>query len=180
MKNNLPTLAAFAAASLLLLAPGAAKAKPARITQDSLQFITTGYGPEPSQVSFGARVEELLRQSGYQYRKVKENSWYFIVPGREMAQIRIILGAGPSSIAMGAVVVPKKDLRLSADALYKLMRLSYDLNYVRVCIDPDDDLLVMSQRKETWLNLDEFKSTIIQVSTAADRAYAVMRPFLTP
>jgi len=128
--------------------------------------------------TFEARVESLMRQSGYDFRKVKPNSWYLILPGREMVQMRIILGAGPSSIAMGAVVVPKSDLRLNADALLKLMKLSYELNYVRVCIDTDDDLIVMSQRKEPWLSVDEFKTTVSQVSAAADRAYAVMRPYL--
>ena len=40
-----------------------------------------------------------------------------------MSQIRIILGAGPSSIAMGAVVVPS-NLNITADSLQKLMKLT--------------------------------------------------------
>jgi hypothetical protein len=100
-----------------------------------------------------------------------------------MGQVRLILGAGmvtggPGSIAMGAVVVPKRDLRLSTEALEKLMKLSYDLNYVRICIDSDDDLIVMAQLKDPWLNAAEFRTTIDLVASAADRAYAVMRPYL--
>ena len=128
--------------------------------------------------TFEARVEEFLRQSGQEYHKVKANSWYLLVNGKEMGQIRIILGAGPSSIAMGAVVVPKQKLQLSTEALQKLMKLSYDLNYVRVCIDSDDDLVVMTQLKDPWLNASEFRTTINLVSAAADRTYAVMRPYL--
>jgi hypothetical protein len=136
--------------------------------------------PAPAQAgTFEARVEEFLRQSGREYHKVKSNSWYLLVPGKEMGQIRIILGAGPNSIAMGAVVVPKRNLRLSTDALQELMKLSYDLNYVRVCIDTDDDLIVMSQLKDPWLNASEFRTTIDLVSAAADSAYAVMRPYLS-
>jgi len=82
--------------------------------------------------TFEARVEDYLRQSGAEFHKVKANSWYLLVNGKEMGQIRIILGAGPSSIAMGAVVVPKRNLKLSTEALEKLMKLSYDLNYVRL------------------------------------------------
>ena len=139
-------------------------------------------GSEPVQAepgTFEARVEDFLRQSGQEFHKVKANSWYLLVNGKEMGQIRIILGAGPGSIAMGAVVVSKRDLRLSTEALEKLMKLSYDLNYVRVCIDSDDDLIVMSQLKDPWLNAAEFRTTISLVASAADRTYAVMRPYLS-
>jgi hypothetical protein len=129
--------------------------------------------------TFEAKVEDLLRQSGHEFHKVKANSWYMLVNGKEMGQIRIILGAGPSSIAMGAVVTPKRNLKLSTDALQKLMKLSYDLNYVRVCIDSDDDLIVMAQRKEPWLSPEEFRTTVNIVASAADSAYAVMRPYLS-
>ena len=128
--------------------------------------------------TFEARIEDYLKQSGQEYHKVKANSWYLLVSGKEMSQIRIILGAGPGSIAMGAVVVPKRNLRLSSEALEKLMKLSYDLNYVRVCIDSDDDLIVMAQVKDRWLNAAEFRATVDTVSSAADRAYAVMKPYL--
>lgn len=128
--------------------------------------------------TFEAKVESYLQQSGYEFHKVKSNSWYLLVPGKEMSQIRIILGAGPGSIAMGAVVVPKRNLNITAESMQKLMKLSYDLNYVRVCIDSDDDLLVMSQLKDGWLSAAEFKNTINIVANAADRAYGVMRPYL--
>jgi hypothetical protein len=135
--------------------------------------------PAPAQAgTFEARVEEFLKQSGHEYHKVKANSWFILVDGKEMGKIRIILGAGPGSIAMGAVVVPKQKLQLSTEALQKLMKLSYDLNYVRVCIDNDDDLIVIAQLKDPWLSASEFRTTIGLVTTAADRTYALMRPYL--
>jgi len=148
-----------------------------------LSFVTTTPAqrpqPEPANPgTFEAKVEYYLQQSGYEFHKVKANSWYLLLPGKEMSQIRIILGAGPSSIAMGAVVVPKSNLNITADSLQKLMKLSYDLNYVRVCIDSDDDLIVMTQLKDQWLSAAEFKSTIDIVAGAADRAYGAMRPYL--
>ena len=135
--------------------------------------------PAPAQPgTFEATVESYLQESGYEFHKVKSNSWYLLVPGTEVSQIRIILGAGPNSIAMGAVVVSKRNLNITAESMQKLMKLSYDLNYVRVCIDTDDDLIVMAQLKDRWLSAAEFKSTIDIVSGAADRAYGVMRPYL--
>ena len=163
MKTVPAVLAAIAAVILLTVSP-----TPAQRPQ-----------PEPAQPgTFEAKVESYLEASGYEFHKVKSNSWYLLVPGKEMSQIRIILGAGPSSIAMGAVVVPKRNLSITADSLQKLMKLSYDLNYVRICLDVDDDLIVISQLKDRWLSAAEFKSTIDIVAGAADRAYGVMRPYL--
>jgi hypothetical protein len=169
---------AFLILVILLLTP-ATEAR-TKNRNPSTKQSSTRPQPAPAQPgTFEARVEDFLRQSGVEFHKVKANSWYLLVNGKEMSQIRIILGAGPSSIAMGAVVVSKRDLRLSTEALQKLMKLSYDLNYVRVCIDSDDDLIVMSQLKDPWLNAAEFRTTINLVSSAADRAYAVMRPYLS-
>ena len=175
------TSAAFAIIiSAVLLFTSNVTAKP-RIRSQA-HGTTQGQRPQPAPAqpgTFEARVEDFLRQSGHEFHKVKANSWYLLVDGKEMEKIRIILGAGPGSIAMGAVVVSKQNLRLSSEALQKLMKLSYDLNYVRVCIDPDDDLIVMAQLKDPWLNAAEFRTTVATVATAADRAYAVMRPHLS-
>jgi hypothetical protein len=125
-----------------------------------------------------ARVESYLRESGFDYKRVKENSWYINKTGKQLANIRVLLGASSSSISVGAVVVPKQNLRVTADSMYKMMQLSYDFNFVRICIDPDEDLLVMSQVKMRLLDLQEFKDTIERVAAAADRAYGEVRPFL--
>ena len=135
-------------------------------------------GTKQESTAFATRVGGYMRQAGYDYHRVKPNSWYINVKGRELPQIRVLVGAGPNTIAVGAVVVPKAQLRVTAEAMQKMMKLSYDLNYVRVCIDTDDDLIVISQVKEKWLDQQEFMSTVERVAAAADRAYAEMRPFL--
>lgn len=182
MKTVSAALAAFAAVLLLFTSTVTAKPKPARTRS---QAHTSGSTPKPQSTApaaqpgtFEYRVEDFIRQSGHGFRKVKSNSWFLLTPGKEMDQIRVILGAGPNSIAMGAVVLTKEKLKLNADALEKLMKLSYDLNYVRPCIDSDGDLIVMAQLKDPWLTAAEFKNTVALVTAAADRAYAVMRPYL--
>lgn len=127
---------------------------------------------------FAQKVEGFLLQSGYEFRRVKANSWYINKTGKQLPQIRVLVGAGPNSIAVGAVVVPKARLRVTAESMFKMMKLSYDFNYVRICIDPDDDLLVMEQVKERHLDLAHFKEVVERVAAAADRAYGEMQPFL--
>lgn len=160
--------ALFVTCGLVYFFSGSAEARPAR-----LRNVQTAAAPQ-------SQFEDLLRQSGYDVKKVKANSWYIERIGKVHPRIRILIGSSPSSVAIGAVVASKRNLRLTADAYYKLMKLSYDLNYVRICIDTDDDLIVMAQRKGVWLNLQELKDTIEKVTAAADRAYGEMRLFITP
>lgn len=123
---------------------------------------------------FSIRIDGYIRESGYEFGQVHANSWYMNVPSKKLNKIRIIIGTSPSSLAVGAVVIPKKDLRISADSMSKMMRLSYQVNYVRFCIDPDGDLLVLAQLKESWADLAEFNATVQTVAAAAERAYAEM------
>ena len=158
-------LAALAlACALVALSPTAAVARPLRPPQEGGAFT--------------AKVEGFLLQSGYEFSRVKTNSWYINKTGTQLSQIRVLVGAGPNSIAIGAVVVPKARLRITAESMFKMMKLSYDFNYVRICIDPDDDLLVLEQVKERHLDLAHFKEVVERVAAAADRAYGEMRPFM--
>ena len=143
----------------------------------TLPLRVSASAPQVS-VTFEARVESWLRQTGYDYKRVKANSWYITLTGKQLRQIRVLVGAGPTSIAVGAVVVPKQRLRVTMDSMYKMMKLSYDLNYVRVCIDPDDDLLVMAQVEERSLDAQEFKKTIDRIAAAADRTYGEVQAFI--
>ena len=152
---------------LVYFFPSSADARPARISRSQTAAAQSQF-------------EDLLRQSGYDVKKVKANSWYIERVGKAHPRIRILIGSSSASVAITAVVAPKRNLRLTADAYFKLMKLSYDLNYVRICMETDDDLIVMAQRKVAWLNLQELKDTIEKVTAAADRAYGEMRLFITP
>lgn len=178
MRTVSAALAAMTAVLLLFTATATAKSKRTSQAHTPGPASQPQATPEPAQPgTFEYKVEEFIRQSGLGFRKVKTNSWYLLTPGTEMNQMRVILGAGRNSIAMGAVVLTKQNLRLTTEALEKLMKLSYELNYVRVCIDSDGDLIVMAQLKDPWLNAAEFKNTVSIVTAAADKAYAVMRPY---
>lgn len=167
--KRLPLLRALlVTGGLIYFFSGSAAARPARLNK-----------PQTA-AAFPQEFESLLQQSGYDVKKVKANSWYIERVGKVHPRIRILIGSSSTSVAINAVIASKRNLRLTADAYYKLMKLSYDFNYVRICIDTDNDLIVMAQRKSIWLNLQELKDTIEKVTTAADRAYGEMRLFITP
>ncbi|MGH9907999.1 MAG: hypothetical protein ACRD8U_20710 [Pyrinomonadaceae bacterium] len=194
LKTRTPILAAFVLMSLILTT-ATARTKPSTPLPEpteSLQLVTNrDAGVQSNQAAFGsgaqaaqagtfeARIDSFLQQGGYEHKKVKTNSWYANVRGKQLTTIRVIIGAGGNSLAVGAGVVSKQSVPLTSDLLFKMMKLSYDLNYVRICIDPDGDLLVMAQRKDRWLDFQEFKDTVDRVAAAADRAYGGVRPLLT-
>ena len=152
---------------LVYFFPSSADAHPARESR-------------PQTAAAQSQLEDLLRQSGYDVKKVKASSWYIERVGKVQPKIKILIGSSSTSVAIVAVVAPKRNLRLTTAAYLKLMKLSYDLNYVRICMDRNDDLIVMAQRKVDWLNLQELKDTIEKVTAAADRTYGEMRLFITP
>ena len=167
-KRSQPLLRALLiTCGLVYFFPASVDARPARISRSQTAAAQS-------------QLEDLLRQSGYDVKKVKANSWYIERVGKAHPKIRIVIGSSSASVAITAVVAPKRNLRLTADAYLKLMKLSYDLNYVRICMDPGDDLIVMAQLKVAWLNLQELKDTIEKVTAAADRTYGEMRLFITP
>src|SRR5687768_9589362 len=90
--------------------PGSAEARPARLNKS--QTAAASQSP----------FEDLLLQSGYDVKKVKANSWYIERVGKVHPRIRILIGSSSTSIAIGAVVASKRNLRLTADAYFKLMK----------------------------------------------------------
>jgi len=187
MKTTPTILATVIATALLLIAPisqthaGSPFQAQLQLNDALASVATTAMQSTPPQAStpFEARVEGYLRQSGYEFRKVRTNSWYILTTGKQLTQIRVLVGAGPSSLAVGAVVVSKQNLRVTSDLMQRMMKLSYDLNYVRICVDPDGDLIVMSQLRDEWLDADEFRRTVGLVAAAADRTFGEARMFLS-
>ena len=78
-------------------------------------------------------------------------------------------------LIVGTVVRPKATLDTSAATLLKLMRLSNDLDYVKIGIDNDGDLFVRVELRSRMLDAAEFKKTVQDVIKASATAYAATK-----
>jgi hypothetical protein len=125
-----------------------------------------------------AKVERLLKESGYTHKKVSEDIWLVNRQGKNFPEFQIIITAGQGFWLAGVVVAEKKRLRVTPELLSKLLRLNHSIDYVKVGIDGDEDLFVRREAGTRLLDLREFKDIVEQVASATDTVYAEVKPFL--
>lgn len=123
-----------------------------------------------------AKVDSLLRSSGYTNRKTSANTWVIERPAGKKGWV--LVAAGDEFVVLGIIVAEKKNMRASADLSFKLLKLNHNLNYVKVGFDNDDDLFARIELRARLIDLPAFKTMFEDVNTSADEAYEVVRPFL--
>jgi hypothetical protein len=125
-----------------------------------------------------AKVNQLMVQAGYTFRKPRDGVWVVNRHGATIGDFEILVAADATYILMGVVVAKKAQLRMTGDLTFKLLRLAHAVDYVKVGLDDDEDLFVRTEVRIRLFDLQSLKDTVEDVSTAADRAYLEIKPFL--
>ena len=125
-----------------------------------------------------AKVERLLGESGYTYKKVSGDVWLISRQGKSFPEFRIIVTVGPGFWLAGVIVAEKKQMRVNADLMFKLLRLNHSQDFVKIGFDDDEDLFVRRESGTRLLDLQDFKSHVESVATAADKVYGEVKLFL--
>ena len=125
-----------------------------------------------------AKLAGLLERSGYSYKKAADNVWVVTFKGNSLADINVIVTSVEGLIVMGAVVAEKKSMQVTPEMMRKLLKLSHEIDRVKIGLDSDDDLFVRSEVSARLFDLEEFKSDMQQVSAASDQVHAAIKPFL--
>lgn len=134
--------------------------------------------PAQSGQADAAKVEQLLQQSGYSYRKVSDGVWVIERQGKNLAKFTIIFASGPGFLVAGVIVAPKKTMDVTSEMMFKLLKLNHSLDYVKIGFDDDDDLFVRSELKTRQLDLQALKEGVERVSADADQIYEAIKPYL--
>ena len=137
-----------------------------------------------SLVSFTARLpaecpsktNDYVASSGYKFTVQKPCAVWLIsdalsIP-RDGLQGLILVGEEGAMLVIGSVVQPKAKLDMSAPMLLKLMRLSNDLDFVKIGIDNDGDLFVRAELYVKKTDADDFTLAMKNVISATAKAYA--------
>jgi hypothetical protein len=161
MKNSILTIVALAA----LLS-----------NQNIGAYATTGSQATTAQTS--AKVEQWLKQSGVNYTKAGDNVWLVKSKGNALQEFNTLVATNEGVVVIGVVMANKKDLKMSQDLLFKILKLNHDVDFIKIGFDNDDDLFVRLERKVRTLDLEEFKACYTEVTAAADRLYTEIKPFL--
>jgi hypothetical protein len=125
-----------------------------------------------------AKVAMLLELTDNKYRKIQDNVWVVEYQGNQMATVPVLVSSAPNFVVAGVVVAKKAQMKPTADFLYKLLKLSYNYDLVKISLDRDDDLFVGVELKIKTLDGEEFKAYLKTVATAADAIYGQIKPMI--
>ncbi|MBV9957916.1 MAG: hypothetical protein JO360_05810 [Acidobacteria bacterium] len=125
-----------------------------------------------------ARVEQWLKDTGYQYRSTGTGTWVVNYPRRGGGNWPILVAAGGDFVVVGVVVAAKKEMNVTSEMMFKLLRLSHSLDYVKIGFDDDEDLFVRSEVKTKLLDSLEFKATVDRNAKAATTIYDEIKAFI--
>ncbi len=114
-----------------------------------------------------AKVDLWLKDSGYSFRKTGKGTWLINHPDLSSSEMPMIVAAGQDFVVIGVVVAFKKNISFTKDVMYKLLRLSHALDYVKIGFDDDEDLFVRAEVKTKLLDLQEFKNIVERCARAA-------------
>lgn len=125
-----------------------------------------------------AKVEQWLKQAGYNATKAADNVWLIKSKGNALSDFNTLVATNEGVVVIGVVMTNKKDLKMSQDLLFKILKLTHDIDYIKIGFDNDDDLFVRLERKVRTLDFEEFKACYSEVTNAADKLYTEIKPFL--
>jgi len=125
-----------------------------------------------------ANLAQLLERSGYSYKKLTENVWLVNFRGKSLEDIKVLVTSAEGLIVVGAVVAPKSSMKVTGEMMFKLLRLVHDVDRVKIGFDDDEDLFLRAEVNFKCIDVEEFKSTLTQVSAGADKVHAAIRSYL--
>ena len=121
---------------------------------------------------------QLSEQTGYQYEKVDDRVWKFLFTGKYLAEIDVLAIHQPPLFILGALIVPRQQLKDEPKLADTLLLLNNNLDRVKIGFNQDDVLFVRIDLSVRIVDVQELKDNIDQVSAAADYVYGAIQPYL--
>ena len=125
-----------------------------------------------------AKLAQIMEQSGYTYRKASDNVWVVDFKGKSLPEMSVFVTSAEDLIVIGAVVAPKKSMKVTPELMFKLLKLANDIDRVKIGFDDDDDLFVRAEITARIFDVDAFKSAIEQVAAGTDKVHAAIKTYL--
>lgn len=134
--------------------------------------------PTEAEKAAAARMGSAVEQSGFRSKQFNDHVWAVYGKDKSGREWRVICGGNAEQYVIGIVVAEKKNMRLTDEAMRRLLKLSHESDHVKIGLDNDDDLFVRVELKTPWLDLDEFKFAVNQSIKAAEQAHEAIKPCL--
>jgi hypothetical protein len=129
-----------------------------------------------------AKIRQFLEQSGYNYTKVSDTVWSIPYQGKSLANFEVNIITIPDSdlFLIVALVAQKQNLKVSQDLFYKLLKFNHSVDWVKVAITDDGDLIVRIDIDGRTMDLKAFKDAIAQLAAATDELHGQIKASLIP
>jgi len=126
------------------------------------------------------KLAQFLKKSGG-FTKVIDNMWTSPFEGKSIGKFDVEVfssaSIGSDLILVSVTIAEKKDIKLSQDLLYKLLKFSADR--VQVTITSNGDLIVESDINGRLMDWQEFNEAVQQLASAADLLHDQIKKDLT-
>jgi Putative bacterial sensory transduction regulator len=139
-----------------------------------LQAQVSGAGGAAAQASQAsdAKVEQLLKASGYTYTTHSPNTWSVEFDRKSLGKFRVIISTGSDLVVSFAILAKKAAINKTPKLLETLVFANNDYDYAKIGLDKDGDLFVRIDSPLRLIDADELKSIIGQVANASDELFA--------
>jgi glucose/arabinose dehydrogenase len=125
-----------------------------------------------SQASDAAKVEKLLKASGYAYTTHSANTWSIEFDRKNLGKFRVIVSTGSNLVVTFAILAKQAELDKTPQLLETLVSSNHDYDYAKIGLDKDGDLFVRIDSPVRLVDAQELKSIIGQIANASDELYA--------
>lgn len=127
-----------------------------------------------------SKLAQILERSGYPYKKAADNVWVVNFKGKSKADIQVFVTSAENLIVMGTVVATKASMKVSPELMFKLLRIVHDIDRVKLGFDDDEDLFLRAEVSNKCFDVEDFKSSMDQISAGTDKVYAAIKTHLVP
>ena len=114
-----------------------------------------------------AKLAGCLERSGYSYTKAADNVWVVNYKDSTLGDIHVLVTSAEGLVVMGVVVAQKAKMNVTPEMMHRLLKLTHELDKVKIGLDSDDDLFVRAEVSSRIFDLIEFKADVQQVAAAS-------------
>jgi hypothetical protein len=127
---------------------------------------------QASEAARAAKVEQLLKQTGFTYKTHSPNTWSIEFDRKNLGKFRVIISTGSDIVVTFAILAKKAEINKTPDMLETLLSTNHNYDYAKIGLDNDGDMFVRIDCSLRLIDSQELKSIIGQVANASDEIYA--------
>lgn len=125
-----------------------------------------------------AALEKLLAQTGDNYVKKADNVWSLDFTGQYLPKFKLGVTTNDGFTTVFVIIAKKAELRLTPEALIKLLQANYDYDSAKISLDQKETLIVRIESRNRITDLQELKDNVEQCALVSDRVYGMIKPYL--